>query len=128
MRNNPTQPNLDLYNVQARNLAKLNAAGVKIAFGTDAGVAVGWTAHQELADMVNAGMTPNQALTAATKTAAEIMRLDKLGTVAVGKSASFLVLDGNPLDEIGNTRRIAKVYLQGEAVDRTSLSAEFTKP
>ncbi|MEO8097393.1 MAG: amidohydrolase family protein [Acidobacteriota bacterium] len=128
MRENPTKPNLDLYNVQAGNLAKVNAAGVKIAFGTDAGVAVGWTAHQELADMVNAGMTPSQVLVAATKTAAEIMRLDKLGAVAAGKSANFLVLDANPLDDITNTRRISTVYLQGAAVDRGALKAGFTAP
>lgn len=128
MKDSPTKPNIDLYNVQARNLAKINAAGVKIAFGTDSGVAVGWTAHQELADMVNAGMTPAQVLVAATKTAAEIMRLDKLGGVAVGKSASFVVLDANPLDNITNTGKISKVYLQGEPVDRAALSAGFTKP
>jgi imidazolonepropionase-like amidohydrolase len=128
MKDSPTKPNLDLYNVQARNLSKINAAGVKIGFGTDAGVAVGWTAHQELADMVNAGMTPAQVLVAATKTAAEIMKLDKLGTVAVGKSANFIVLEANPLEDITNTRKIAQVYLQGAAVDRAGLSAGFTKP
>lgn len=127
LRDNATKPNMDLYNVQARNLAKLNAAGVKIGYGTDAGVAVGWTAHQELADMVNAGMTPAQVLLAATKTAAEITGLSKLGAVAVGKNASFVVLDANPLDEISNTRKISQVYLQGVAVDRTALSAGFVK-
>ena len=53
----------DFFGVQARNLAKVNAAGVKIAFGTDSGVSVGWTVHAELADMVTAGMTPAQVLT-----------------------------------------------------------------
>ncbi len=128
MRDNPTKPNLDLYNVQARNLAKVNAAGVKIGYGTDSGVAVGWTAHQELADMVNAGMTPSQVLVAATKTAAEIMKLDKLGEIAPGKSANFVVLDANPLEDITNTRRISNVYLQGHAVDRAALKASFTQP
>lgn len=128
LRDNPVKPNMDLYNVQARNLAKLNAAGVKIAYGTDAGVAVGWTAHQELADMVNAGMTPAQVLRAATETAAEITGLSKLGAVAAGKSASFVVLDANPLEDITNTRRISQVFLQGAAVDRAALSAGFTKP
>ncbi len=128
LRTNPTKPNLDLYNVQARNLAKLNAAHVTIAFGTDAGVAVGWTAHQELADMVNAGMTPAEVLVAATKTAASIMKLEKLGGVAPGKSASFVVLDANPLDDITNTRRISKVYLQGTPIDRDALKVSFTTP
>ena len=80
--------------------AKLNAAGATIALGTDAGVSVGWTAHTELADMVAAGMTPAQVLIAATKTAAEIPRLDRLGDVAAGKSADFIALDANPLDDI----------------------------
>jgi imidazolonepropionase-like amidohydrolase len=58
----------ELYELQAKNLARLNRAGVKIAFGTDAGVSVGWVAHTELADMVAAGMTPAQVLVAATRT------------------------------------------------------------
>ena len=128
LRDNPTQPNMDLYNVQARNLAKVSAAGVKVGFGTDTRENVGWAAHQELADMVNAGMTPAQVLVAATKIAAETMGETKLGEIATGKSANFLVLDANPLDDITNTRRISQVYLQGAALDRAAMKAEFTKP
>jgi imidazolonepropionase-like amidohydrolase len=117
----------DLYDVQARNLARLNAAGVKIGYGTDAGISVGWTAHTELADMVAAGMTPAQVLVAATRTAADILRLERHGTLAAGKSADFIVLDANPLDDITNTRRIADVYLRGVRVDRAALAAEWTK-
>ena len=116
----------DLYDVQARNLARLSAAGVKIAYGTDAGISVGWPAHAELADMVAAGMSPAQVLTAAARTSAEILRLERLGTLAAGKSADFMVLDANPLDDITNTRRIADVYLRGERVDRAALSAAWT--
>ena len=57
----------ELFEVQARNLAPLNAAGVRIAYGTDAGVSIGWNALTELSDMVAAGMTPAQVLTAATR-------------------------------------------------------------
>jgi imidazolonepropionase-like amidohydrolase len=117
----------DLYDVQARNLARLNAAGVKIAYGTDAGISVGWTAHTELADMVAAGMTPAQVLVAATRTAAEILRLERHGTLAPGKSADFIVLDANPLDDITNTRRIADVYLRGVRVDRAALMEAWAK-
>ena len=117
----------DFYGVQARNLAKLHAAGVRIAFGTDSSAAVGWNAHQELTDMVAAGMTPAQVIVAATKTSAELLKLSQLGTVAAGKSADFIVLDANPLDDIGNTRKISDVYLRGKKLDRAAMRAEFTR-
>jgi len=118
----------EFYGVQARNLARLNQAGVRIGFGTDSSTAVGWNGHQELTDMVAAGMTPAQVIVAATKTAAEIVKVDQLGTVAAGKSADFLVLDANPLDDINNTRRISRVYLRGRELDRAAMRAAWTKP
>jgi imidazolonepropionase-like amidohydrolase len=114
--------------VQARSLKRLAAAGVPIAFGTDAGVGApyGWSAHAEMVDMVAAGMTPAQVIAAATRTSADVMRLDRLGTLAPGKSADFVVLDANPLDGIMNTRRIAQVYLRGREIDRTSWRRNWT--
>lgn len=122
-------PRPRLFEVQARSLAKLSAAGVRIGFGTDAGVGApyGYSAHTELADMVAAGMTPADAIVAATRTSAEIMRLDQLGTIAPGKSADFIVLDANPLDDIKNTRRISRVYLRGTEINRAQLSRGWTK-
>ncbi len=116
----------------ARGLAKLNAAGVKIGAATDGGGQtgdqfVGWTMHTEVENMVAAGMTAAQVLVAATKTSAEILALDELGTVAPGKSADFVVLDANPLDDITNTRRISRVYLRGREVDRAKLQAGFAQ-
>ena len=111
------------FGIQARNLARLNQAGVTIAFGTDGSTP--WAVHQELEDMVRSGMTPAQVIVAATRNSAELMQITDIGTVGVGKSADFIVLDANPLDEITNTRRIATVYLRGMEVDRDALGARF---
>jgi imidazolonepropionase-like amidohydrolase len=112
------------FGIQARNLAKLNAAGVKIVLGTDGPIP--WAAHEEMADMVAAGMTPAQVLVAATRNSAELLHVADAGMVATGKSADFIVLDANPLDDITNTRRIASVYLRGSQVDRAALRARWT--
>jgi imidazolonepropionase-like amidohydrolase len=113
----------------ARGVARLNAAGVKIGLGTDGGGQnggfIGWTAHTELENLVAAGMTPAQVLVAATRNTAEILGLDDLGMVAVGKSADFIVLDMNPLDDITNVRRISRVYLRGKEVDRAAMRAKW---
>ena len=111
------------FGIQARNLARLYKSGVRIAFGTDGNVS--YAHHIEMADMVAAGMTPAQVLVAATKTSAQILQLPDVGTVEAGKSADFLVLDANPLDNITNTRRINTVYLRGTAVDRGALRAKW---
>jgi len=95
----------------------MNAAGVRIAVGSDGNTP--WAPHVEMADMVASGMTPMQVIVAATRNGAEFLRMTDAGTLAAGKSADFLVLDANPLDDITNTRRIASVYLRGVAVDRS---------
>jgi imidazolonepropionase-like amidohydrolase len=107
----------EFYGIQARNLAKLNAAGVRITLGTDGNRP--WGPHEEMLDMVLAGMTPMQVIVAATRNSAEFLRLADAGTLQAGKSADFIVLDANPLDDITNTRRISSVILRGAAVDRT---------
>jgi imidazolonepropionase-like amidohydrolase len=106
-----------LFGIQARNLAKMSAAGVKIAVGSDGNNP--WAPHAEMADMVAAGMTPAQVIVAATRNGAEFLRMTDTGTIEVGKSADLLVLDANPLDDITNTRKISAVYLRGVAVNRS---------
>jgi imidazolonepropionase-like amidohydrolase len=69
-------------------------------------------------DMVISGMTPMQVIVAATRNGAEFLRIADAGTLEAGKSADFIVLDANPLDDITNTRRISSVVLRGAAVDR----------
>lgn len=107
------------YGIQARNLAKINAAGVKIVLGTDGNRA--WGPHEEAADMVAAGMTPMQVIIAATKNAAEFLRMSDTGTLEAGKNADFIVLDADPLVDITNTRKINQVILRGAVVDRSKL-------
>ena len=105
------------YGIQARNLARLNAAGVRITLGTDGNTP--WGPHEEMQDMVAAGMTPMQVIVAATRNSAEFLRIADIGTLEVGKSADFIVLDANPLDDITNTRRISAVVLRGAYWDRS---------
>ena len=114
-----------LFELQCRNLARNRQAGMIIGMGTDSGTSVAWTTHTELRDMVKCGLSPMEAIESATRINAAILGLDQLGLVAVGKTASFVVLDANPLEDINNTRRIAAVYLTGNAVDRKALQAKF---
>jgi len=112
------------FSIQCRNLGRLTKEGIKVAVGSDGPIP--WAAHEEMADMASCGMTPAQVIVAATRNAAELMKLDDAGTIAVRKSADFVVLDANPLDDITNTRRISSVYLRGSQVDRAGMKARWT--
>lgn len=117
------------YEKIERSLAKLNAAGVTIVLGGDTGIPNawhGWAEHYELERMAAAGLRPAQVIIAATSAAARVLDLDEMGTVATGKSADFVILDANPLEDIVNTRRISAVYLRGRSVDRPALRARWT--
>jgi imidazolonepropionase-like amidohydrolase len=117
--------------VNLRNTARLNAAGVTLAVGTDTGGVTGEQffglgTHIEMEiQATRAGLTPMQALVAGTRTSARILGLDQLGTIAPGKSADFLVLNGNPLDNIANTRKIDRVYLRGQEFPRAAMRAKW---
>jgi imidazolonepropionase-like amidohydrolase/sugar lactone lactonase YvrE len=114
-----------------RNMRRLAAAGLRIGLGGDVGGIsgrgyFGWSSHMEMEALVKAGLSPAEAILVATRNSAEIFGLDDLGTIDAGKSADFLVLDANPLDDIRNTRRIADVYLRGTRIDRARLRARWT--
>src|SRR5579883_1329380 len=99
------------WSIQARNLAKMSAAGVKIVLGTDGNTP--YAPHIEMEDMVAAGMTPMQVLVAATGNGAQFLRIVDSGMIETNKTADFIILDANPLDNITNTRKIASVYMRG---------------
>jgi imidazolonepropionase-like amidohydrolase len=112
--------------------------GVRFVLGTDMGAGFsrehdptpayyGWSSHIEMESMVKAGLTTSEVITTATRNSAQILGLDQLGTVASGKNADFLVLDANPLDNIANTRRISRVYLQGAEVDRAAVKIQLNR-
>lgn len=111
---NPTAQ--EAYGIQARNLARMNEAGVKLTVGTDGNTP--WGVHIEMEDMVAAGVSPATVLVAATRNGAEYLNLPGRGVIGTGKIADFIVLDANPLDDITNTRRIRSVFLKGTEVAR----------
>lgn len=97
--------------------------------GTDAGIdarhAFGWADHHELTRWVRSGVSPAEAIIAATSRPAALLGIQELGTLAPGKAADFVVLMANPLEDINNTRRIDKVYMNGVALDREAMAKEF---
>jgi imidazolonepropionase-like amidohydrolase len=100
-----------------RNVKLLSDAGVTIAMGTDSGTDAGrWPGYFEQVEiemMAKAGMTPMQVIVSATGAAAQVSKLDHVGTIAPGKAADLVVLDANPLQDILNTRRINSVWIGG---------------
>jgi imidazolonepropionase-like amidohydrolase len=114
------------YKLLEKLVATFSDAGVRLLVGTDAmntGVVPGYSAHDELADLVAAGLTPWQALHAATVNGAEFLgQPGDRGTVAVGQKADLVLLDANPFEDIANTRRIAGVAVRGRWFSREELT------
>jgi len=119
------------WDLQIRNLAKMRDAGARIVLGSDSAGdpsrTMGWHAIWEVDALAKAGMTPSEVIVASTRLAAETLKLDQLGTIGPGKGADFVVLNANPLDNIANTRKIDRVFLRGEEVDRAGLRKRFLR-
>ena len=115
--------------IGGENARAFRRVGVRVALGShDAGGnrIHGWGTHMEIEAFVHwLGMSPNEAIAAATSSGAELLGRTDLGSIANGKSADFVVLDANPLDDIRNTRRISRVFLRGSEVDRPAMRARW---
>ncbi len=100
-------------------------AGVEFMTGTDVGneyIYPGFSLHDELELLVKAGLSPMEALQTATRNPAEFLGvLDRLGTVEKGKLADLVLLDANPLEDVGNTRKIAAVVVNGRLITKSEL-------
>jgi imidazolonepropionase-like amidohydrolase len=100
--------------------------GVKVMTGTDLSdgrIFPGFSVHEELALLVEAGFTPNEAIQAATRVPAEFLRLSDAGTVQQGKRADLVLLSADPLQNIHNSNKIDAVVLRGQFLNRARLDA-----
>jgi imidazolonepropionase-like amidohydrolase len=109
------------FAMDQKNLKTLYDAGVLVGFGTDSGAMPtripGFSEHRELEDMVQAGLTPMQAIVCATGSNAQLLGIEALrGTLRPGKRADLIVLAANPLDDITNTRSIVTIFHDGRTV------------
>jgi hypothetical protein len=103
------------------------AAGVPMVVGTDvglSGIAAGFAVHDEMSLLVEAGLTPEEALTSATRLSATWLGIESIvGTVEIGKRADLILLDANPLIDIKNTRKIAGVFINGQWLEKATINA-----
>ncbi len=107
--------------IALKNVKRVYDAGILVALGTDSGASAirpfGFAEHRELQLLVQAGLTPRQAITIATRNGAQLLHASKnLGTLAVGLKANFIVLDKDPVSDIRNTETISAVWQGGKRV------------
>jgi imidazolonepropionase-like amidohydrolase len=112
--------------IRNRIVQALDAAGAHLLVGSDSPqffIVPGDAVHREMAAFVRAGVTPFGALVAATRAPAEYLGRADLGTVAAGKSANLVLLEGNPLQDIHQTRQVGGVMVQGRWIDPARVRA-----
>ena len=128
---NPTPAQLEaiqrVYKAGRRPVEALMHGGAKFVTGTDIPVAPlvpGFSVHHELAALVEAGLTPMQAIQAGTRNSAQASgRGAQVGTIEAGKRADLVLLDADPSKDISNTRRIRAVVTNGRLLDRATLDS-----
>ncbi len=129
-------PEMDRMLKQSLELQKMmvkefNDAGVAVMTGTDAPLTFvypGFSLHHELELFVESGLSPFDALRAATITPARVLKIDdRVGTIAAGKSADLILLDANPLENIKNTRRISGVFSKGRFLSKPEIDKTLEK-
>ncbi|SEW42683.1 amidohydrolase family protein [Chitinophaga arvensicola] len=128
IKNSPAlQRNIKAFETAMKNVKRISDAGILVALGTDSGAqpirTQGFSEHLEMELLVQAGLTPLQAITVATKNAATALKINAhYGTIEKGKTADLLLLDADPSKDIKNTRKIAAVYKAGEKISTGPLS------
>ena len=122
------------WEILRSNVTRLHAAGIPIASGTDAGGSVGTTYHgwatlRELELLTAAGLTPLEAITAATGVSARALRVDQdRGTIAPGKLADLVLVKGSPFERIGDMQNIERVWMAGKDVNLPGLARLIASP
>ena len=120
-----------LVEASLKAVGDMHAAGIPIMAGTDStapNLVPGFALHDSIADLVRAGLTPMQALQAATSKSAEFLsHASENGTIAPGQRADLILLEANPLENIHNTEKIQAVILKGKYLDRNALDELLNK-
>jgi imidazolonepropionase-like amidohydrolase len=120
-----------LVEASLKAVGDMHAAGIPMMAGTDStapNLVPGFALHESIADLVQAGLTPMQALQSATSKPAEFLgRSNQQGTIAPGQRADLVLLDANPLQDIHNTQEIHSVILKGQLLNRPALDALLNK-
>ena len=118
------------FNMAKENLKALADGGVTIGLGTDSGTLnrfAGFFEHREMELMTEAGLTPQQAFLTGTVTAAKILGYEESGGLAPGKRADFILVPGNPIENIAESRNIAEVFLGGESLERSTMMSRLSR-
>jgi hypothetical protein len=122
----------EVASTRAEAVRIFHEEGVQLLLGTDSPVAFcvpGWSVHQELENLMNAGLTPYEALRTGTINAAEWLgEIEVAGTIAVGKRADLILLRGNPLTDVANAREPAGVMTRGRWLPRSELDRLLGEP